>query len=359
MSATQTAAKVVGLAAAAMGLAAAGVAAGAALRQKRSSLPPAELDALDRLGSLEGSTATVSTEDQVELYAELDEVTPSPPGTGRRRRRREQPTVVYVHGFALDLRIWHFQRAAMRGRFRQVFYDQRSHGRSQRSESSRCTPEQLGRDLLGVLDHLAPTEPVVLVGHSMGGMSILALAGQRPEIFGPRVVGVALLSSSAGDMRGVTLGLPGLPGRLVQRLTPTAMAILARAPGFVDSGRRAGSTLGFAVTRRVGFGGPVPASYVEFTDELLAATPIEVVADFFPTFDSYDAFAAVPALQNVPTLVMCGTEDVVTPIRHSRAIAELLPSAIVREIDGAGHLVLLERHSEVNDALVELLDALT
>jgi hypothetical protein len=67
MSATRTAAKVVGLAAAAVGLASAGVAAGAALRQKRPSLAPPELDALDRLGSLQGPSATVLTEDGVEL----------------------------------------------------------------------------------------------------------------------------------------------------------------------------------------------------------------------------------------------------------------------------------------------------
>jgi pimeloyl-ACP methyl ester carboxylesterase len=357
MSATHTAAKVVGLAAAAVGLAAAGVAAGAALRQKRSSLAPPELEALERLGSLRGPSVTVPTDDGLELYAEVDEVSQPQPARGRRRRGPEPPTVVYVHPFAMNLRVWHFQRRAMRGKVRVVFYDLRSHGRSGRSEPSRCTAEQLGRDLLKVLDQLAPTGPIVLVGHSMGGMTILALAGQHPEIFGPRVVGAALLSTSAGGMQGSTLGLPGFPGRLVQRLTPAAIALLARAPGFVDSGRRAGSALGFAVTRRVGFGGPVPASYVEFTDELLSSTPIDVVADFFPIFDSYDAFAAVPALRNVPTLVLCGTEDVMTPIRHSRAIAALLPTAMVREIDGAGHLVLLERHNDVNDALADLLEA--
>jgi pimeloyl-ACP methyl ester carboxylesterase len=357
MSTTRTAAKVVGLAAAAVGLATAGVAAGAALRQKRASMARPELDSLDRLGSLRGPSETVLTEDGVALYAEVDDVNLPQPVRGRRRRRRTaDPTVVYVHGYALNLRVWHFQRREMRGKVRQVFYDQRSHGRSGRSESSGCTAEQLGRDLLRVLDELVPTGPVLLVGHSMGGMTVLALAGQHPEIFGPRVVGVALLSSSAGDMHGITLGLPGYPGRLVQRLAPSAMAVLARAPGFVESGRRAGSALGFAVTRRVAFGGPVPASYVEFTDEMLAGTPIDVVADFFPIFNSYDAYAAVPALEGVPTLILCGTEDVVTPVRHTRAIADLLPTATLREIEGAGHMVLLESHHEVNQALAELVN---
>jgi pimeloyl-ACP methyl ester carboxylesterase len=356
MSPTHTTAKVVGLTAAAVGLAAAGVAAGAALRQKRSSMARPELDSLDRLGSLQGEAASVLTEDGVRLYAEVDDASHAQTTRGGRRRGTRELTIVYVHGYALNLRVWHFQRLDMRGRVRQVFYDQRSHGRSDRSESSRCTAEQLGRDLLRVLDELAPTGPVALVGHSMGGMTILALAGQRPEIFGPRVVAVALLSSSAGDMRQIDFGLSGLPGRLVNRLAPPAMAVLARAPGFVESGRRAGSALGFAVTRRMAFGGPVPASYVEFTDEMLAGTPIDVVADFFPIFDSYDAYAAVRATEGVPTLVLCGTEDVVTPVRHSRAIADLLPSATFMEIEGAGHMVLLERHREVNEALADLLE---
>ena len=117
-----------------------------------------------------------------------------PPKGIRRLRRAEpsEPTLVFVHGYALNLDCWHFQREYFRGKRRMVFYDQRSHGRSGRSDNDHATIDQLGRRSRRVLDELAPDGPVVLVGHSMGGMSIMALAEQHPEMFGDRVAGVAL-----------------------------------------------------------------------------------------------------------------------------------------------------------------------
>ena len=92
--------------------------------------------------------------------------------------------MVFIHGYALNLDCWHFQRAGYRGLVRAVYYDQRSHGRSGRSTEGRATIEQLAVDLLQVLDEVVPDGPVVLVGHSMGGMSIIALAEEHPDLFG-------------------------------------------------------------------------------------------------------------------------------------------------------------------------------
>ena len=105
-----------------------------------------------------------------------------------------------------------------------VFWDQRSHGRSGRSDLTHATIDQLGDDLLAVLEATtAPGRPVVLVGHSMGGMTIMALADRHPELFGDRVVGVALrqhLLGRAGRAdarrcrwRSARSSAPRLPGR--------------------------------------------------------------------------------------------------------------------------------------------------
>ena len=113
---------------------------------------------------------------------------------------REAPlTIVFAHGFTLSMDSFHFQRRDLGDVARLVFYDQRSHGRSGRSAPENATIDQLGLDLYAVLQAVAPAGPVVLVGHSMGGMTILALADQHPELFGDRVVGVALLATSTGD----------------------------------------------------------------------------------------------------------------------------------------------------------------
>ena len=302
------------------------------------------------LGRLRGTPTEVVTEDGVRLHVEVDEEAPYA-GTGA---AAVGPTLVFVHGYALNLDCWHFQREHFRGRHRMVFYDHRSHGRSGRSPRDNATIDQLGRDLRTVLDAVVPTGPVVLVGHSMGGMAVLALADQHPELLGDRVVGAALLSTLAGGMRSHRIFGRLLPDRLMSAITPRVVAGLARAPELVESVRRAGSNVGFLVTDRWAFGDDVPAGYVEFVDEMLAGTPMDVLAEFFPGFDTLDKFHALPPFERVPTLVLCGTEDRLTGIAHSRKLADLIAGSTLVEARGAGHMVILERHEQVNDALGRL-----
>ncbi|MFE2124281.1 alpha/beta fold hydrolase, partial [Rhodococcus aetherivorans] len=105
-------------------------------------------------------------------------------------------TIVFVHGYCLRMQSWHLQMRHLQERWgkdvRMVFYDQRGHGESAVSTSKSCTIAQLGRDLGTVIDTVVPTGPVVVVGHSMGGMTTIALAAQRPELFDERIVGVGL-----------------------------------------------------------------------------------------------------------------------------------------------------------------------
>ena len=148
-----------------------------------------------------------------------------------RRTRSDTPpvTVVFVHGFCLNLDCWHFQRAAYRGLVRTVYYDQRSHGRSGRSDRAHATIDQLGRDLHRVLEEVVPDGPVVLVGHSMGGMSIVAFAEQFPELIGTRVVGIGLISTTAGGLDPSRMLLPMLPTRLAGPLAGSAIRKIGRA----------------------------------------------------------------------------------------------------------------------------------
>jgi pimeloyl-ACP methyl ester carboxylesterase len=267
------------------------------------------------------------------------------------------PTLVFVHGYALRLDCWHFQRLRFRGQHRMLFYDQRSHGRSARSSKQNATVDQLGRDLKAVMDQLAPDERVVLVGHSMGGMTILALAERHPELFGSRVVGAALISTSAGDLHPHRTLTPWLPDRVMSALTPRVVAGLSRAPELVDSARRAGSNIGYLATERFAFGEDVPASYVEFVNQMLDSTSFDVLAEFFPTFDSLDKYAVLHAFEKIQTVIICGTKDLLTSPAHSREMAARLPGATLVEVEGSGHMVILEHADEVNEALEDLVAA--
>jgi pimeloyl-ACP methyl ester carboxylesterase len=355
--------RLAGLAVAGAGTVAAALATGLVVERRVVRARRAGAPESDRLGSLRSVPVPVRTPDGVTLHAEVDEVSPydpepdaATPATAATGPGSDEATIVFVHGYALNLDCWHFQRQFFRGKRRVVLYDQRSHGRSSRSPAEHASIDQLGHDLATVLAQLVPEGPVVLVGHSMGGMSILAFAEQYPELFSSRVVGVALVSTTAGGLRPhriVSSLIPdGVGGTLGNRL----MTLLAKAPELVDSARRRGSNIGFLVTDRFAFGEDVPASYVQFVDEMLAGTSFEVLAEFFPQFETLDKFAVLRAFSDVPTTIICGTKDVLTSIGHSRKMAQLLPDATLVEAPGAGHMVILEQADRVNAALEHLVD---
>ena len=335
--------KVLGLVASAAGVAVAGTAVGVA-RRRRVIARRGAGDATP-FGSLRSRPVTVVADDGVPLHVEVDECDDS------------ELTVVFVHGYALHLGCWHFQRAAYRGLVRTVFYDQRSHGRSGRSSEGHATIEQLGRDLRRILDEVVGDGPVVLVGHSMGGMSIVALAEESPELFGDRVVGVALISTTAGGLDPHRMVAPFVPSALGSTIGLRTIATLARGHRAVDGVRRLTRPLATVVTDQFAFGDDVPAGYIEFVDEMLSSTPFEVIAEFFPSFGTLDKFETVHALGEVPVAVICGTDDRLTSVGHSRKLQSRIPGARLLECQGAGHMVILERHEQVDAELDQLLAA--
>lgn len=337
-------ARIAGTVAGAAGVAAAGTAIRVA--QRRRGIARRDGDSAP-FGSLHSPAHTVVADDGVPLHVEIDEPAD----------RTSALTIVFVHGYALNLDCWHFQRAAFRGLVRTVFYDQRSHGRSGRGNVSEGTIDQLGHDLKSVLDAVVPDGPVVLVGHSMGGMTIVALAELHPELFGDKIAGVALIATTAGGLNPSRFLFPMVPGRLSSGITGSTVRALARGHRAIDGARRLGRSVATVVTDAFAFGDEVPAGYVEFVDDMLSATPFQVVAEFFPGFREFDKFDHVGVLGEVPTTVIGGTADKLTSIGHSRKLHSRIPGSTLVECDGAGHMVILERHGQVNAALDQLLAA--
>jgi pimeloyl-ACP methyl ester carboxylesterase len=307
----------------------------------------------DALGSLRGEAHPVVADDGVELHGEVDELSPY---SGEAVREQAGATVVLVHGFAMTMDCWHYQRAALRGRRRVVLYDQRSHGRSGRSEPGNATIEQLGRDLHSVLTELTGDEPVVLVGHSMGGMSVVALAEEHPELFGDKVVGTALISTTAGSLRTHRLLSRWIPDSLGRRAVERGLVVASQRQRLLELVRKQGSALAFAMIREFAFGdGDVPASWVEFLDREIAAVPLDVLVEFIPQFDALDKFHVVEAFAEVPTWIMCGTEDKLTSVGHSRKLHSRIPGSRLVELEGGGHMSLFEFEDRVNEEIDQLL----
>ncbi len=334
------------LLASAAGLAAAGMAAGVAGVAQRSRVIARRGAGDDTpFGSLRSTPLHVITDDGIDLHAEID-LSDAPAD--------DELTIVFAHGYSLNLDCWHFQRAGYRGQVRTVFYDQRSHGRSARSSEDHSTIEQLGDDLRRVIEQTSPG-PCVLVGHSMGGMSIISLAEQHPDLFGDKVVGVALISTTAGGLDPGRILFPMLPLGLGGRVMAPAVRTLYRGHRIVDLARKWGHALADVITEQYAFGDEVPGHYVEFVYDMLNATPFAVVADFYPAFASLDKFDHVEVLGRVPTAVICGTDDKITSIGHARKLHARIPGSSLLECEGAGHMVVLERHDDVNGELDDLI----
>jgi pimeloyl-ACP methyl ester carboxylesterase len=337
---------IAGIAALAMG----GVAAGLELERRLISkrIDRSSQAELEGFFALRSDGPDVTTADGVALHTEVEEATDE--------QSPDDLTVVWVHGYALNMDNWYFQRKYFRGRIRQVFYDLRSHGRSSRSAAEHCRLDQLAADLLQVLDEVAGPGPLILVGHSMGGMTIMRLAQSRPDLFGTRVVGVALLHTSAGELAEHS-PIRGIPGRTFSRVAEPLMASLNRIPELVQRTRQAGSDLGYVATRRLAFASDVPPSYVEYVSEMLAQTPLEVVADFYPAFRELNEYEALTGLSTLPVVVVIGGEDdLFTPIAHTDRITELLPDAVSLRLKDCGHLGMIEHAEPVNEVLEDLLD---
>jgi len=289
------------------------------------------------------TSRTVRTDDGVDLHVEVDD--------------GPSPAVVMVHGFTARLGEFDLQRETLAGRAEVVLYDQRGHGASRRGRVRHASIDQLGRDLGSVLDQVVPTGPVVLLGHSMGGMTIMALARQRPELFGPRVVGAFLLATSSGGL--VEAGPVGAVVRLLRRLHLLTLFLLwfrLWAP-LLERLRRRGTRLGNRYVRHQLFGtdDADPAAVAE-VQALLEETPMTVTAAFYPSLLDYDEHASLAAMSGVPVTMLVGDSDRLTPVSHSRRMAELLPDAELVVVPGAGHSVNITRREVVDTALLRLLD---
>ena len=235
-----------------------------------------------------------------------------------------------------------------------VFYDQRSHGRSSRGPEPHPSMELLGQDLAAVLATAAPHGPIVLVGHSMGGMAVLALAGSDPALFAARVAGVALLSTSATQTPSAEIGRIFLRGS--NPVVKMVSGVAARYASILERGRPVAKDAVWLVTRLIGFARrDVPVSLVDYLDEMLSDTPIEVIADFVPGVLAHDQTAALPALAGIPALVLVGDSDRITPPAQSRFLADALPDAEFVLVEQAGHLAMMEAPVETNEALRGLL----
>jgi pimeloyl-ACP methyl ester carboxylesterase len=261
-------------------------------------------------------------------------------------------TVVLVHGWTLDRRVWGpVARSLATGPapVRVVRPDHRGHGRSAAVEPVTMTIDQLADDLAEVVATIAPTGPLVLAGHSMGGMTLMALAERNPDLVA-RAGGVALVATASGGLAERPFGL-----------SPPAAAVYRRAE------RRLSATRGWARREHLGdprliapamrwllLGARPSAEARRITCETVGACRPLTVSGFQPTLQAHERDAALAAFADIPTIVLVGSRDRLTPVRAARRMAEALPAAGLTIFPDAGHMLPLERVSGVASRIAAL-----
>ncbi|HYO84867.1 MAG TPA: alpha/beta hydrolase [Dermatophilaceae bacterium] len=338
-----------------MGLAAAGLTAAAGAAADRLSRDRRTAIALDQSQEtgVRRYTATPDEEhvvyatDGVPLHVEVDYPRQEPP--------EPRPTVVMTHGFCLHLTSWVFQRRALRDAgYRVVLWDLRGHGRSGSAERDSYHVDQLGRDLARVIEEVVPEGPIVLVGHSMGGMTMMSLALEYPDLIRDRVVGAAFIATSSSRIAELQIGLGSL-GRFVYGMGPTATGTLAERQGLVDGAVRASRDVVEFLVDRGSFGSPVPLSIAQLTTDMIFSTRMSVISAFIPHFDKHDKREALATYDGIETLVLVGTADRLTPPSHSEELVRLLPGAEYVVVNDAGHVIMLEHPELLSEQILEMI----
>jgi pimeloyl-ACP methyl ester carboxylesterase len=288
-------------------------------------------------------------------------------------------TVVLSHGWTCSTRSWHHQfeglpQALGESAVRVVAYDHRGHGKSEAAPVGSTRIERLAENLVAVLDAVVPSGPVVYAGHSMGGMTLMALADQRPELFGERIAAAALVSTSSGQIASRPFGLPARFDATALRVAPRAMdlagqrlerraeraeraeqaARVERAAARAAWVELAGARLRRPAVRRMVFGKGVDPAEVDILMADLAATPGRSLSGFFEALTQHDLGHALKVLDGIPVEIMHGTRDRLLPPRHGNRMAQLLPSARLWMYPEAGHMLMQERPRDVTQRLAGL-----
>ncbi len=266
------------------------------------------------------------------------------------------PTVVLGHGFCQDIPMWHYTLKELSAEYRLVAYAQRGHGLSSPSPNDDYTMDAMARDLEVVIGEVWEDEPVVVLGHSMAGMSLIKYCGLFPRQLGERVRAVGLIDTCASNViggmlpEGVAIASPAL--KLIEE---AAVRAAARNPDAFERIRRARGDLVSILIRLMGFGEKAPRYKLEFVSRMMSAVPADVLVWIVEEMRRMDLSACLEDI-DVPAVIVVGTRDRLTPVRAAREMAIEIRGAELITIPGSGHMPMLEQPTIFHERLRTFLE---
>lgn len=257
----------------------------------------------------------------------------------------DAPTIVFVHGWTCSLRFWAYQLAALSESHRVVAFDLRGHGRSERAPTRDYSTDGFASDLDAVLRELVPPdERVTLVGHSLGAMTILAWAAKHHDVVERRVGAAALLNMGTGDLitEALIVRLPAVLVRARQLIGRLALSLPAPLPPQP-------TPISNRLVRFIALSPSASPAQVAFSERMVLAARPSVRARTGASLYRLDLVEAIRSL-TVPTLVIAGALDRLTPPVHSQRLVEGLPNAKgMIKLPDIGHMAPLEAHDAVTE----------
>ncbi|MBW3620307.1 MAG: alpha/beta hydrolase [Actinobacteria bacterium] len=262
------------------------------------------------------------------------------------------PQIVLSHAWTCTGRVWHEQVLALSDRFRLITYDQPGHGRTSQPRSRRYDLDLFGDSLAAVIDQATAPGPLVLAGHSLGGMTVLnwmrrCAPGERERVRG--IVLMSTTSRAAADDVALGFGIHTV-ARLERIITRGLALVRPETTYLAQRLYRASSDLSFLLTRTFGLAPDADPRYVDFTEQLVLDSDLDMITAVMApvlTLDEDEALTCV----TVPMKVVVGTADKVTPLGLSRRMCDRCPSAELVALPGVGHMAPLEAHGTVNALL--------
>ncbi|WP_156971877.1 alpha/beta fold hydrolase [Corynebacterium marinum] len=267
--------------------------------------------------------------------------------------RPDAPTVLFLHGFSIPAESFYRQVDHLRARWpsaRLLLLDTRGHGQTGRVDPARCTVEGAADDALAVLRARDVCGPVILVGHSLGGLVALNLVRRCPPELWGRIAGIVLVSTSIE-----ALADQGLPQLLASPVADQVYNAVETQPDEAKKFRQQAAailapTLAVAIFHR-----RIDYDIIQFHAAMIHETPLETFVGFFEDLQVHDELAAGPYLQGIPGYVIAGEKDNVTPLGQAERLIEIWPEAWLQTAPDAGHMIPLEAPEILNAAIDRLL----
>jgi 3-oxoadipate enol-lactonase len=245
--------------------------------------------------------------------------------------RQGGPPVLMIQGLGADKHLWDLQRLALAPRYRTIALDNRGAGRSDKP-FGHYSLEQMADDAIAVLDH-AGEQTAHVVGASMGGAITQIIALRHPD-----------------RVRSLTLACTACQHHPWRKELLAEWAETAKARGMgAMTAEAARWVIGPRSFRRlspaIGWLGPLG----------LSRPPHAFAGQVAGILDIDDQLAEHLPEITVPTLVIVGNQDILTPRGDSEHLAELIPTAELVVISGAAHGFMIEHATTFNRSLLDFL----